>query len=80
MEAAEPMLESWESRVQCEGGTAEIAIDQDLRCLSADVISRVCFGGSYSEGKEIFARLRAVQVAISKKSLFFGIPGSRYVG
>lgn len=79
VEAANPVLESWESKVQCSGDSAEITVDQDLRNLSADVISRACFGRSYSEGKDIFGMLRALQVAMSKKSLLFGIPGSRYV-
>uniref|UniRef100_A0A1D1XMK0 Cytochrome P450 734A1 n=1 Tax=Anthurium amnicola TaxID=1678845 RepID=A0A1D1XMK0_9ARAE len=79
VEAAIPWLESWESRVQCEGGTAVITVDQDLRGFSADVISRACFGSNYSKGKSIFDRLWALQMAKSKRFLLIGIPGSRYL-
>ncbi|MQM07038.1 hypothetical protein Taro_039867 [Colocasia esculenta] len=79
VDATKPVLESWETRVQCEGNTAEIFVDEDLRIISADVISRACFGSSYSEGKEIFAKLKALQIALSKNAVFLGIPGMRYL-
>ncbi|XP_077239228.1 cytochrome P450 714C2-like isoform X2 [Tasmannia lanceolata] len=79
VESTLPLLKSWESRVESEGGIGEITVDENLRSLSADVISRACFGGSYSKGKEIFSRLRAVQEAMSKKCLLIGIPGFRYL-
>ncbi|MQM07037.1 hypothetical protein Taro_039866 [Colocasia esculenta] len=54
VEATKPVLESWETRVQCEGNTAEITVDHDLKSLSADV-------------------------ALSKNTVFLGIPGMRYI-
>ncbi|KAK1312476.1 hypothetical protein QJS10_CPA07g01366 [Acorus calamus] len=51
-----PMLKAWESRIHESGcGKAEVRVDGDLRDLSADVISRACFGDSYSKGEEIFS-------------------------
>lgn len=79
IESTFPLLKSWESRIENEGGTGDIKIDEDLRSFSADVISRACFGSSYSKGKEIFVRLRALQQAMSKPSLLI-IPGLRYAG
>ncbi|MQL91625.1 hypothetical protein Taro_024247 [Colocasia esculenta] len=79
VEATKPVLESWETMVQCEGNTAEITVDRDLRSWSADVISRACFGSSYSEGKEIFEKLKALQVALAKNAAFLGIPGVRHL-
>ncbi|XXG40103.1 hypothetical protein AAC387_Pa01g0900 [Persea americana] len=78
IESTLPLLKSWESRIENEGGTGDIKIDEDLRSFSADVISRACFGSSYSKGKEIFVRLRALQQAMSKSSLLI-IPGLRYL-
>lgn len=70
------MLTSWETRIKNgEKGVADIMIDEDLKNLSADIISRACFGSNYSQGQQIFLKLRTLQHIISKK--FDGVPGSR---
>jgi len=74
VESAMPLLNSWEARIEQEGGAAEIVVDKDFRSFSADVISRACFGGSYSRGKEIFAKLRALSSVISEKRMHFEFP------
>ena len=71
------MLRSWESKVESEGGMALFRIDQDLRSLSADIISRSSFGSNYIKGKEIFLKLRTLQQIMSQGNL--GIPGLRYI-
>lgn len=72
------MLRSWESRIDKEGGIAEIKVDEYLRNSTADVISRACFGSSYDQGKDIFLKLRTLQQVMSKAFLYFGVPGFRY--
>ncbi|KAJ8480420.1 hypothetical protein OPV22_024147 [Ensete ventricosum] len=79
VEAAIPLLKSWESAVDNGGGISDIVVDEDLRKFSADVVSRTCFGSSFAEGKEIFSRLRQLQMLMSKISIFIGIPGVRYL-
>jgi hypothetical protein len=44
----------------------------------ADVIARACFGSNYSEGKEIFSKLGALQMHLSKNFFKIGIPGMRF--
>ncbi|PNX82608.1 cytochrome p450 734a1-like protein [Trifolium pratense] len=70
------MLRSWESIIERDGIVSEIKIDEDLRSLSADIISRACFGSNYVQGKEIFTKLRDLQKVLSK--IYAGIPGFRY--
>ncbi|KAL4028092.1 hypothetical protein IC575_011284 [Cucumis melo] len=77
VESTNAMLRSWEIKVENDGGQSEINVDDDLRALSADIISKACFGSNYSEGKEIFLKLRSLQVVMSKGSI--GIPGFRYI-
>ncbi len=79
MEAAMSMLNSWKNEVEDRGGSAEIVVDEFLRTFSADVISRACFGSSFSEGKEIFIKIRQLQKAMAKQSMLIGVPGSRYI-
>jgi hypothetical protein len=47
------MLRSWESRIENEAGIANIKIDEDLRSLSADIISRACFGSNEPRGRNL---------------------------
>jgi hypothetical protein len=70
------MLRSWESRIERDGVVTEIKVDEDLRSLSADIISRACFGSNYVQGKEIFTKLRDLQKVLS--TIYAGIPGFRY--
>jgi len=72
-------LSSWENKVDSEGGSAEMVVDEFLRNFSADVISRASFGSSFSEGKEIFNKIRQLQMAMAKQKMLIGVPGSRYV-
>lgn len=75
VESTTSLVGSWESRVESEGGTAEIRVDMDLRRLAADIISRACFGSSYLKGQEIFSRIRSLQKIMSKGMV--GVPGMR---
>nr|XP_023890860.1 cytochrome P450 714C2-like isoform X1 [Quercus suber] len=71
------MLRSWESRIENEGGIADIKINDNLRSLSADIISRACFGSNYSQGEEIFLKLNTLQGIMSKGNV--GVPGFRFL-
>ena len=71
------VLRYWESRIEKEEGFADIRVDEDLRSLSADIISRACFGSSYSQGKDIFVKLRTLQTVMSDGFLHFGVLGIR---
>ncbi|KAM0897986.1 hypothetical protein ACQ4PT_022214 [Festuca glaucescens] len=67
-----PLLEVWESIIDSEGGSKEIVVDDYVRNISADVISRACFGSSFAKGEEIFCRLRKLQTAVSQQDALVG--------
>ncbi|KAI4328684.1 hypothetical protein L6164_021019 [Bauhinia variegata] len=76
-ESTMTMIRTWERRIiefQREGGKeiAEMVIDDDLKALTADVISKACFGSSYDKGNQIFAKLATMQTALAKPSVLFG--------
>ncbi|KAL9228813.1 hypothetical protein vseg_004351 [Gypsophila vaccaria] len=77
-EATTSMVSSWEDNVKSNGGVAEIKVDEDLRNLSQDIISKAAFGSSYSKGKHIFEKMRSLQELLAK-TVHVGVPGSRYM-
>ncbi|XP_030928905.1 cytochrome P450 714A1-like isoform X4 [Quercus lobata] len=82
LESAQPLLRKWEDYIEDQGGvTADIQVDEDLKSVSADVISRACFGSSYFKGKEIFLKLRSLQKAISQQGFLLGVTsfGGRFL-
>ena len=79
VESAQPLLKKWEDCIEAQGGImADVKVDEDLRELSADVISRACFGSSYSKGKQIFSKLRSLQQTFSGHNILFGVPNFGY--
>ncbi|KAL3524089.1 hypothetical protein ACH5RR_016923 [Cinchona calisaya] len=75
LQSAEPLITKWDASIEAQGGIiAEIGVEEDLRGVSADVISRTCFGSSYFKGKKIFSKLRTLQKVIANQSVLFGIP------
>ncbi|GMN57993.1 hypothetical protein TIFTF001_027093 [Ficus carica] len=69
------MLRTWESRIK--SGDADIKVDDDLRSLSSNIISRACFGSHYLQGEQIFSKLGTLQKLMSKKII--GIPFLRFI-
>ncbi|KAK7275904.1 hypothetical protein RIF29_17030 [Crotalaria pallida] len=81
VKSAQPLLTKWEECIEAQGGgngIAEVTVDADLRGFSANVISMVCFGHSYSKGKEIFEKIRTLKDAIANSGYLFGISSFRY--
>ncbi|GJN07141.1 hypothetical protein PR202_ga24943 [Eleusine coracana subsp. coracana] len=79
VEAGNTMLNLWESEVEKHDGGAEVVVDEYLRNLSADVISRASFGSSFAQGKEIFNKIRQLQMLMAKQDMLIGVPGFRYL-
>ncbi|XP_059434198.1 cytochrome P450 714C2-like [Corylus avellana] len=77
VESSMTVVNSW--RIECEGGVADVHIDEYMKSISGDAIARACFGSNYSEGKEIFSKLEALQVHLSKSLFKIGIPALRYL-
>ncbi|XAR60846.1 hypothetical protein NMG60_11034370 [Bertholletia excelsa] len=78
-ESASMLLDLWKSKVDADGGIADILVDQYLLDCSGDIISRACFGSNYANGKEIFCKLNILKDAMAKRIFSIGIPGMSYL-
>ena len=67
VDSAMQMLRKWEEMVERGGKMGcEIRVDdEDLKDVSADVISRVCFGSSFFKGKEIISMINDLHVSLT---------------
>ncbi|EPS58338.1 hypothetical protein M569_16477, partial [Genlisea aurea] len=68
------MMKTWEKKAENRNGCR---VDEDLRSLSGDIISRACFGRSYAQGEQIFHKIQALQNLMSGCSI--GVPGLRHI-
>ncbi|KAJ1273862.1 hypothetical protein BS78_05G017300 [Paspalum vaginatum] len=73
VDATVPLLQAWENMIDGTTGPKEIYVDGYLRNFSADVIAKACFGSSFAEGKDIFCKLRQLQMAISEQDKLLGL-------
>ncbi|KAL3714940.1 hypothetical protein ACJRO7_006791 [Eucalyptus globulus] len=67
VESVIPVLEKWESQMEEAGGVASVRIDEDLKSLSAEMISKACLGSNYIIGSEIFYKMLVIQDLQSKQ-------------
>nr|AJD25245.1 cytochrome P450 CYP714E21 [Salvia miltiorrhiza] len=77
VESTAAMLKSWETKAEDSGGKVEITVDEDFRSLSADIISRACFGRNYVPGGKICSMLQSLQRVMSRGNI--GVPGMRHL-
>ncbi|CAL0299172.1 unnamed protein product [Lupinus luteus] len=79
-ESATKIIRKWEGRIaENEDGIAEIVIEDDMKVLTAYIISKACFGTSYAEGIQIFAMMETYQALLSKPSILFGFLNLRFL-
>uniref|UniRef100_A0A1W7HBP2 Cytochrome P450 n=1 Tax=Scoparia dulcis TaxID=107240 RepID=A0A1W7HBP2_SCODU len=79
-ESAVAIINLWKHEIdRCGDGMIDISVDKYMKRFSGEIISRACFGSSYSKGEEIFLKLGDLQAIISKRPLSAGIPGLRYL-
>ncbi|PRQ42630.1 putative cytochrome P450 [Rosa chinensis] len=72
-ESTTAMIKRWDCRIlESKSGIVDMEIDDELKTLSADIISRACFGSSYSFGNQIFEKIADMVEVYGKPSLQFG--------
>ncbi|CAI8589623.1 unnamed protein product [Vicia faba] len=67
------IVQKWERLInESKDKIVEIVIENDLKVLSEDIISKACFGSDYTQGKYIFEILARMQNKLSKTSTLLG--------
>ncbi|CAN8238564.1 unnamed protein product [Cochlearia groenlandica] len=61
------------------GGGEEVEIGEEMRRLTAEIISRTEFGRSYEKGKELFSLLNVLQRLCAQATRHLCFPGSRFL-
>ncbi|KAL3714949.1 hypothetical protein ACJRO7_006800 [Eucalyptus globulus] len=69
--------EFFSDQIKKAGGVASLRIDKDLKSLSAEMISKACFGSNNVIGNEIFTKMLVLQNSLSKQQAIFGLPGGK---
>ncbi|CAI0376888.1 unnamed protein product [Linum tenue] len=78
VESTNSLIASWGAAIdRCDGGVADVNTDKDMRSLSADAISRACFGSNYKDGEHIFSKVRELQIVLARGHA--GIPILRHL-
>lgn len=78
VECTRIMAEKLIKEVKEKGGDGkEVEIGEEMRRLTADIISRTEFGSSYDKGKELFNLLTVLQRLCAQATRHLCFPGSR---
>ncbi|KAJ8752768.1 hypothetical protein K2173_008503 [Erythroxylum novogranatense] len=71
------MIEKWSSLI--DSGHREIDVEREITSLAGEIIARTSFGLSYGSGREVFEKLRAMQITLFKTNRYVGVPFSKYM-
>lgn len=77
LDSANLLVKQWENKIQEHGGVASIRIDQDLKFMAAEIISKTLFGSYYALGNEISRKIGILQDVLSQQNTLLKIPGFR---
>ncbi|HDK8786051.1 TPA: cytochrome P450, partial [Escherichia coli] len=80
LNSAKKLIDTWETEIEKQSGTANIKVDGDLQSFASIVISETLFGHSNSKViNELQERFKRLERAMKTPILVGGIPGLWYV-
>ena len=72
VETATTMLDNWATQINT--GTQEIDVESSVSATAGEIIAKTSFGISYQTGRQVFEKLRALQMTLFKTNRFVGVP------
>ncbi|CAL5387092.1 unnamed protein product [Camellia sinensis] len=80
LDSANKLINTWETEIEKQSGTANIKADEDLHSFASIVISKTLFGHSNSKViNELQSRFKRLERAMKTSLLVGGIPGLWYI-
>lgn len=74
-ETTNNMLDKWSTRIGT--GNSEIEVENELISTAAEIIAKTSFGIDSEDGREVFDKLRAMQVLLFQSNRLVGVPFSK---
>ncbi|GLT31180.1 hypothetical protein SLA2020_059340 [Shorea laevis] len=77
MEPATKMLDKW--TLMINSGNPEIDFEREITTTAGEIIARTSFGLSNQNGREVFEKLRDMQITLFNSNRYVGVPFSKFI-
>ncbi|KAM7273123.1 hypothetical protein ACFE04_027787 [Oxalis oulophora] len=77
VESTMKMIDNWSANIN--SGYPEIDVERDLTATAGEIIAKATFGLNYPSGRQVFEKLRAMQVTLFKSNRYVGVPYSKFM-
>lgn len=78
VESTKRMIERWSSQIS--SGNPEIDVEREVIATAGEIIARTSFGvRDHENAREVFDKLRALQMTLFKTNRYVGVPYGRYL-
>ncbi|KAE8724033.1 Tripeptidyl peptidase ii [Hibiscus syriacus] len=71
------MLNKWTTLIS--SGQSEIDVEREITTTAGEIIPRTSFGLSNQEGREVYEKLRAMQITLFNSNRYVGVPFSKWL-
>ncbi|MCL7021928.1 hypothetical protein MKW94_020052 [Papaver nudicaule] len=82
VDSATIMLDHWSSILDSNNNKHEIDVENDITKMTAEIIAKTSFGNNIvndENGRKVFEKLRAMQLALFKSTRLVGVPFSKFI-
>ncbi|KAF6175151.1 hypothetical protein GIB67_022832 [Kingdonia uniflora] len=71
------MLDTWSRQIT--SGEKDIDVERELTTMAAEIIAKASFGLNHQTGREVFDKLRAMQITLFRSNRLVGVPFSKFL-
>ncbi|KAI3862635.1 hypothetical protein MKX03_001613 [Papaver bracteatum] len=82
VDSATTMLDHWSNILESNNRKHEIDVHNDITKMTAEIIAKTSFGNilvNVENGRKVFEKLRALQLALFQSSRLVGVPFSKFI-
>lgn len=74
VESTKQMIERWSNQINSGGNTMGIDVEREIITTAGEIIARTSFGMKDEKAREVFKKLRALQMTLFKTTRYVGVP------